>query len=516
MTSQPAAFVRKASGLRRDVSLLDVVSLNLSNMSGGAALGTIGFTTVLLTTQQMSGVNLVYGSILAWLLTIPEVVVYTMMTSRVSRTGGDYVWVSRVYGGAFGGPLSFMGYTIETMAYMALIALAAVTAIGSVGVSLGYSNMLPLALPGDIPGANLAGQFAIAALVFIVLIAANMLKPKLGFKIVAVTVMIAIIATFVGIFALLAAGTSGVQGYMSFLNSIGSNTTYTAVANSYTGPTFDFGATIFMLPFFAIFVYPWLNAGPAVASEIKGKSALKYNVVISSVVSLIIVTSAFAAMYYAGGFNFINGALSNSNLVYNWSFNFWTLAMGVSSTPVAWFIGLGWILWNVAIIAYAIIVLSRYLFAQSFDRFLPEKISYISPKYNSPTVAFTINLVGTLVLIALASFFYGTLVSLYGAVIASMIYFFFIGIAALRYALKNEKGRSKGILATAGLLMAIVFAYITYQFLAYSSIWGGTTLGYAWAFGSFVAGVAIYFISKSYYGKRGIDITLAYKELPPL
>jgi amino acid transporter len=271
-----------------------------------------------------------------------------------------------------------------------------------------------------------------------------------------------------------------------------------------------------MLPFFAIFVYPWLNAGPAVASEIKGKSALKYNVVISSVVSLIIVTTAFAAMYYAGGFNFINGALSNSNLVYNWSFNFWTLAMGVSSTPVAWFIGLGWILWNVAIIAYAIIVLSRYLFAQSFDRFLPEKISHISPKYNSPTVAFTINLVCTLVLIALASFFYGTLVSLYGAVIASMVYFLFVGIAALRYALKNEKGSSKGILATAGLLMAIVFAYITYQFIAYYTIWGGTLLGTGWAVGSFVVGVAIYFISKSYYGKRGIDITLAYKELPPL
>ena len=514
MTSQPTAFVRKASGLRRDVSLLDVVSLNLSNMSGGAALGIIGFTTVLL--SSMSGVNLVYGSILAWFLTIPEVIVYTMMTSRVSRTGGDYVWVSRVYGGAFGGPLSFMGYTIETMAYMALIALAAVSAIGSVGVSLGYSDMLQFALPGNIPGANLAGQFVIAAVVFIALIVTNMLKPKLGFKIVAVAVMVAIIATFVGIFSLLAAGTSGVQGYMSFLNSIGSNTTYTAVANSYTGPTFDLNATIFMLPFFAIFVYPWLNAGPAVASEIKGKSALKYNVIISSVVSLIIVTSAFGAMYYAGGFNFINGALSNPNLVYNWSFNFWTLAMGVSSTPVAWFIGLGWILWEVAIIAYAIIVLSRYLFAQSFDRFLPEKISYISPKYNSPTVAFTINLVGTLVLIALASFFYGTLVSLYGAVIASMIYFFFIGIAAVRYALKNEKGRSKAILATAGLLMALVFLYITGQFLVYSSIWGGTTLGYAWAFGSFVAGVAIYFISKSYYGKRGIDITLAYKELPPL
>jgi amino acid transporter len=271
-----------------------------------------------------------------------------------------------------------------------------------------------------------------------------------------------------------------------------------------------------MLPFYAIFIYPWLNAGPAVASEIKGKGALRYNVFISSVVTLIVVTLAFAAMYYAGGLNFINGALANSTLVFDYSFNFWTLAMGVSSTPVAWFIGLGWILWNVAIIAYAIIVLSRYLFAQSFDRFLPEKISHISPKYGSPTVAFLINLIGTLVLIALASFFYGTLTSLYGAVVASMIYFIFVGIAAVLYALKNEKGGSKAVLTTAGFLMAIIFVYITYQFLAFASIWGGNPIAYGWVVGSFIAGVIIYVVSKSYHSKRGIDITLAYKELPPL
>jgi len=515
MTSQPTAFVRKASGLRRDVSLLDVVGLNLSNMSGGAALGIIGYTTVLLSTT--AGVNLVYGSIIAWAITIPEVIVYTMMTTRISRTGGDYVWVSRVYGGFFGGALSFMGYTLETLAYLALIAIAAVVAIGSVGVSLGYSNMLPLALPGSVAGANLPAQAVIATVVFAALIAINLLKPKLGYKVVAITVIIGIAATFVGIFTLLAAGTTGVQGYMSFLNSIGANATYASVSLPPTTPTFDFGATIFMMPFFAIFVYPWLNAGPAVASEIKGKGALRYNVVISSFVTLIVVTSAFAAMYYAGGYNFINGALGNANLVYNWTFNFWTLAMGVSPIPaVSWFIGLGWILWNVAILAYGIIVLSRYLFAQSFDRFLPEKISHISAKYGSPSIALLIELVGTIVLIALATFFYGTLESLFGAIIASMVYFLFIGVAAVLYAFKNEKGRPKAILATAGTLMAIVFAYLTYQFLAFPGIWGGNPLAYGWAAGSFVAGIIIYVVSKSYYGKRGIDITLAYKELPPL
>ncbi|MGD0178153.1 MAG: amino acid permease [Candidatus Bathyarchaeia archaeon] len=515
MTSQPVAFVRKASGLRRDVSLLDVVSLNLSNMSGGAALGIVGFTTVLL--ASTSGVNLVYGSILAWILSIPQIIVYTMMTTRISRTGGDYVWVSRVYGGFFGGSLSFMGYTMETMAYLALIALAAVFSIGSVGLSLGYENMLGLALPGNIPGADLVGQFIIAAIVFAALIAVNILKPKAGFKIVAVAIIIAIAATFVAIFTLLAAGTTGVQNYMSFLNSIGAKSTYASVTSSYTGPTFDFGATIFMLPFFAIFVYPWLNAGPAVASEIKGKGALRYNVVISSVVTLVVVTAAFASMYYAGGFSFINGALANPELVYDYSFNFWTLAMGVSSnTAVTWFIGLGWILWNVAILAYGIIVLSRYLFAQSFDRFLPEKVAYISPKTSSPVVALVIELVGTVVLIGLASFFYGTLVALYGAVVAAMIYFFFIGVAAVRYALKNEKGKAKAILGASGALMAVVFAYIVYQFLSSPAIWGGNTLAYTWVVLSFVGGIAIYAVSKSYYSKRGIDISLAYKELPPL
>lgn len=515
MVSKPASFVRKASGLRRDVSFLDAVSLNLSNMSGGAALGVVGYTTILLTST--SGVNLVYGSIIAWLLSIPQIVVYTMMTNRVSRTGGDYVWVSRVYGGLFGGSLALMGYTLESFAYLALIALAAVTAIGSVGVALGNSSMLGLALPGNVPGANLAAQFIVAAVIFAAIIAVNFFKPRAGYKLVAVSVIIAIAATFVGIFTLLAEGNAGVQGYMSFLNSIGSNTTYTAVANSYTGPTFNLGATIFMLPFFAIFVYPWLNAGPAVASEIKGKGTLRYNVVISSLVTLIVVTAAFGSMYYAGGFNFINGALENSNLVFNWTFNFWTLAMGVSpNMALSAFIGAGWVLWNVAIIAYGIIVVSRYLFAQSFDRFLPEKISYISPKYGSPTIALLIQLVGTIALIGLASFFYGTLVALYGAVVAAMIYFFFVGIGAVRYALKNEKGSSKTILSLCGGLMAIVFAYIVYQFLAFPGVWGGNPIAYGWVVITFVAGIVIYTVSKSYYGKRGIDITLAYKELPPL
>jgi amino acid transporter len=496
--------------------MLDVVSLNLGNMSAGAALGAIGY--IMIDLSSTSGVNLVYGSIIAWLLSIPEIVVYTMMTTRISRTGGDYIWVSRVYGGLFGGALAFMGYTLETPAYFALIAMEAVSAIGGIGLFYGLSWGGPL-IPGA-SGANTVGQFGIAALIFLVVVGVNAFKPKAGYKLVSVTVIISILATFVAIFALLAGGTAAVQSYINSLSV--ANTTYTSVATSYSGPTFDLGATIFMLPFYYIYAYPWLNAGPAVASEIKGKGALRYNVAISSIVTLIIVTGGFAAMYYAGGFGFINAALGNFTLVVSYGFSFWTLAMGVTTiAPLQWFIALGSVLWEVAIIAYGVIVLSRYLFAQSFDRFLPEKIAYVNPSRGSPTVALLIELVACLFLLGLAVFNWGPMSTLFGAVIASMIYFVFVGIAALLYALKNEKGQSKAVLAIFGILMAIVFAYVSYQFVAYNAIWSypgwpANWLGFGWTIASFIAGLVIYAISKSYYGKRGIDITLAYKELPPL
>ena len=114
----------------------------------------------------MTGVNLVYGSLIAFAVSIPQIIVYTKMTRALPRTGGDYVWVSRTFGGLFGSAISFMGYTMETLAYLALIALATISAIGAVGVAEGHNNFLPLALPPN-AGGSPGEQFAIAAVIFL-------------------------------------------------------------------------------------------------------------------------------------------------------------------------------------------------------------------------------------------------------------------------------------------------------------------------------------------------------------
>ena len=511
---KPTVFVREATGLVKSVSFFDAIALNISSMATGVALASIGFTMVLL--PSISGINLVYASIIGFIFSIPQIIVYTIMTVRVPRTGGDYVWISRSLGGPFGSAISLMGFTLQTLAFLALTVLTTVFAIGSVGVSLGYQSFLGLALPGNAQGAEPMFQFLLGILIFGILIVVNILKPKAGYKIVSVFTVVGILTMILAMGTLLAAGNQGVQTYIASLNSMGSNTTYTGLVNSYSGSSFDLMPNLFILPFFAIFVYPWVVAGPAVASEIRGKNTLRWNVPLAAIISVLLLTAGFGVMYYVGGLPFTNAALANVTLVYNYSFNFWTLAMGVTNVPaIAWAIGLGWIVWNVAVLAYGIIIFSRYVFAQAFDRFLPARLAYVSPTYASPLIAHAIDLVLTIGFVGLAAFLYGPLSSLFGVVLSAVIYFAFVGLAAVIYALRNEKGTSKITLIVSGILMALVYAFLSYEFLSSPNVWGGNTLAYGYIVVSFFGGLAIYELSKMYYKKQGIDIGLAFKEIPP-
>ena len=506
-----SVFVRDATGLSRNVSLLDAVAINVSYMSVGPALALVGYTMLALPT--VSGVNLVFGSAIAALLAVPQAIVYTMLSRRVSRTGGDYVWMSRSLGGFVGSVMTFTGITLETMPYLALISLSTVFAIGSVGVALGDSNMLSLALPGNVSGSDPFSQFLLASFLVTFLVAVNILRPRFGFKIISAFWLIGLVAVAVAIFALLNAGRAGVENYVNGLRA--ANLTYTSVASSYAGPTFDLKSTLLMMPYFALFTYPWFNAAPSVGSELRG-GVPRWNVPVSLGAAFLVVTLPFAVLYSVAGFEFTTAAFANSTLVYNYSFNFWTLAMGVSSNfAESFIIGLGWVVLTIAILAFGIITISRYMLAQAFDRFLPSKLAYVSPRYGSPVVAHLVDLLITVLLIGLAASLYGTISSLYGVLVASMVYFALVGVGAVFYAVRREKGTGKTLLAVAGGLQALVFIYLTYGFLEYPSIWGGNLLAYGYVVTSLVLAVIIYGIAKYQRAREGFSIALAFKEIPP-
>jgi amino acid transporter len=530
--TQPKVFVRESTGLVKSASLLDTVALNISNMSIGALLGVMGLYGYLM--GPISGLDFVLTSIVAFILSFPQIVIYTLMSRRFPRTGGDYVWISRTLGGFWGSTLSFMGYTMETGAYLALIALSAVFAIGAVGYfqsTFSNNTFLGLSVPVDAGGVAI-NQFVVGAVLFALLIVINILKPKFGFKLVSILTIFGVFTLLVAIGTLLSGGHAAVVNYVnssgmtvspyvpsgiSDIAPVNTSLTYTTVANAYVPSSNWLSPALFLLPLIFAFAYPWLNAAPAVASEIKGKTALKWNVPISAALAFIFLTSSLATLYYVGGVPFINEAFKSWSISVFYTFNFWTLAMGVAGlgSPLATLIGLGWIVWNVGVLAYGIIVLSRYLLAQSFDRFLPSKVSDVSSRFGSPVVALVIDLVLTVILIGLAAFYYGTLSALFGAILAAMIYFMFVGASTAVYALKKETGGARVILSVAGVLNIFIFGFLSYEFIANPTVWGLQPLTYGYIVFSFILGAAIYLGSKAYHKSRGVDISIAYKELPP-
>jgi amino acid transporter len=526
--TEPKVFVRESTGLVKNVSFLDSVSLNMSNMSIGPLFATLAGSTVatMVIVPTVTGLNLVAASVIAFILGIPQVIVYTMMSRRFPRTGGDYVWLSRTFGGFWGSTLSFWGYTMETTAYLALVIILLDFALGSVGLSLFGTGTNFNSYFFNFYSVPLT-QFEWGALLFTIIIIINILKPKAGFTMVSILTVFGIFSLLVAMGVLISAGQSGIASYVNGLGVNGAVATKTSSGlsllingtNAYTssGAPFDLNLknTIFIMPVIFAFVYPWLNAGPAVASEIKGKGALKWNVPISVITAFVVLTAALGVLYGVAGMPFINALFSNSSFA-GIGVNFFTLAMGVANNSVlAWIIGLGWIAMQYGTIAYAVIVISRYLLAQSFDRFLPSRVSYVSSRFGSPVVANLITYAVVLILLGLATYYYASYSALFGAILASMIYFIFVGLCAATHAIRKEQGGAKILLATAGILDAGVFAFVSYQYLTNMTFTGINWLTETFLVATLIAGALIYLASKWYNARKGIDISLAYKELPP-
>ncbi len=507
MSREYQVFVRESTGLVKAANFWDAISINIANMSVGAALATIGFTLAALPT--VAGANLVYASLIAAIFAIPQVIVYSTLIRYMPRVGGDYVWLGRALGPRLAWLTNglVLGFIIESLAYYALIAFAAVFQLESVLPILGIN--VSLSLPEEI---------GIAIAFFAVIVLANILGTRYGIKLMTALTIVSLLGLLTAIIILFI--TPRAQAVSAISSLLPSGYTYSKIALNYSGPLFSMNTILMLLPFFAIYVYPWLNAGPAIASEIKGKNALYWNVPMAFLFTLVFLTLGFEAMYYSLGFNFITAALSNSNL--NGIINFWDIAMVLPhNAALSWFIGITSVTWYLAVLAYGAIVVVRYWFALAFDRVWPSFFAYLSPRFGTPIYAHLFDLAVTAALIAAAGFLYQTFTALYGAVVEAIIYYMAVGIAAvliatIRYSSFNLSNVSRALLIIFGMLMASVMAYLTYEFLAYPQIWGGNWLAYGVEIGAVVLGMVIYVVSRHInLRKYGIDIAVTYTEIPP-
>lgn len=504
--TQPEIFVRKSSGLRKEVSLLDAVMLNIGNMSAGLAL----FTSISPYVQQ--GSSLWVASIIGLLLALPQAFMYTYLSSRIPRTGGDYVWISRILGGPLGTVLA-LSLMIESLAYFAITAFFSSQALQTVIMTIGTVDSQQNLVSLSSVLSNSTTDYLIGALIFGAIILFNIVRARWGYLLVSILGVISLISTVTAFFVLLS--NSG-----HFLSNPGLDTYITSLGVNPSsipreGYSFSLSDTIFMLPLFALFTYPWMQAGPAVASEFRGRSVVKFNIFVSLLLTGLIVTGGFYVMYAGAGFTPTNYLFMNPNTQY--AYSFWSAAIAMAPNQVVqWVIGIGTFTWEVMVLAYGVIVFARYIFAISFDRVLPEIFSRISTK-GSPVYTHLLDLVVTLGLLSIPVFSSQGAIALYGAVILGTLYFAFVGLAGIIFSVKNRVP----LVTIASVITLLYFAYLTYDAVVNPSIGFVTasfqpnpiTLGFV--IGTLVLSALVYAVSYFMNKSRGIDLNMVYKEIPP-
>jgi amino acid transporter len=183
---------------------------------------------------------------------------------------------------------------------------------------------------------------------------------------------------------------------------------------------------------------------------------------------------------------------------------------------------LGLLIW----LPQTMVLISRSMFAWSFDRIMPAKLSQVDSRTHSPVIAIlivTLLAIGSTAIYAFTTWF-STLSVLLGLTLTLIVTAF--GAIVLPYTQRAMVENSPYNGRVAGIpVLSIVGALAVLGFAAAIAIllWdpgSGASLsknpGKIWlALGVYVVAFAIYFISRAVRGRQGIDLSLTYRELPP-
>ncbi len=557
--SKPSVWIREATGVVKNVNPLTMFWANMGEIGfgGGFLFLNIIFASFISSIPGGSNPEDVIPAVGVFTIAVLfEAYIFYHITHSVGRTGGDYVWLSRIVNPSFAGFLMlgfvftgipFIGvdlfFMFSTMA-PSFATLGQVT--NNAGLSTAATALNFYGGAFNAPEAIIIGLAIIAVITII-----DIFRPSLGFKVLAGFVALGTLAALAMAALFLLAGPSGVQSSLnSYLGTYGlyyfNGTGYSAATSvnqlatlpALGGgvPSFSWMGAFLLLPFVAIYM-PWINNVAAFGGELKSikKSAMyaTFAVVLASGVLLLVFNQLYIS--YVGGPAVTYGLAQTSSTMLSVA----TMISG-NNAALGWFMNLGFSLWFLASIAQTILVISRYLLGMGFDRFIPTWFAEVSNRFHSPVngLVFPAVIAGVVTIFVM----YYSFVSAFTTTGLGTMYFACIGLTAIYYAYKRRaqlKGTATALIIS-GVVVLSFFAVLTAEFFVYpyfgvsianlgAAISAGMNYtnpagvqqiygGLPWLiiiFGFWIIGAFWYTIRKRYLKSKGIDLSVTYKEIPP-
>ncbi|HWD75648.1 MAG TPA: APC family permease [Solirubrobacteraceae bacterium] len=532
-------FVRRSTGLVREASAVDAT---IFNAVFSAPVGATLAWGVFFALTAFPGSDLVAATLWSFVLNIPILIMMSLLASSMPKTGGDYVWVSRIlsppaalvsnFGAAFS---AVIGATFWARYFP-------VFALGPVLVTLGtIFNSHALVTAGTHIQADKGWIFLGGLLMIVWMTAILIAGTKTTFKWQNVFWVIASAGTLLAFVVLLFSSKGGFQHHFNTISH-----TFGAKGNAYqsvittahaqNAHPHAFGSAttpaIFVIMTFMIWNWwsVYLSGELKSASNRNRQMSIMFGALSWNVIGLV---AGVLLLYKVTSYQFIVGANTVPNSAYvlpTGPFYHFFAGLAVNSNVLTTIIVASFLFWSLPAMVGNTFMPIRSVFAWSFDRVLPERLSNVNERFHSPVAA--ILLVMTLVTLMLAwsvtATTFQTLLAL--GVLAGVVCVVIVGVAAFAFPIRrpelyraspaNLKLLGIPVLQIVAPLSIAVVAFLTWEAWHYPALALSGNTGNRWQIPAFMGGIVvvgllIYYISRAVRRSQGIDLDLVYQELPP-
>lgn len=531
-----SVFVRQATGLVRELSWFDTFIVVFAILNVPLGLAEVAAFATGASVYPAANLPLAFIFSAPAMLTIG--MVYALLTAAMPRSGGDYVWASRILHPAIGFGVNFFVTFILLSSAGLNSLLMATWFLPPVFHILGLDGVAAFSADTTGYGAVLVGTLVTLLLLGVFLLGLRRVR-QIMFGLFAFIVL-GTIFWLVLLFAL------PHSDFVTQFNASQGNGAYQAVLNSAAKAGYQIlPSAVFFNTFLAVIYafqsYNGFQNSGYFGGEIKQASS---SVIRAMLAALIFGAIGFSlgvlAIYHYYGQNFI-GAIATNGLVFPnakvlpFPAVMPSLGLFVTDNPVIHMIialtFLAAIFW---IQPPAVLIGTRNLFAWSFDRLLPGKLADVNDRLHSPVIATIVVaiLIELFTLITIKTNYFGQLLGLaaFSALVGMIVSFAAIIFPYRRPDIFEKspaivRSRFLGLPAISiwGALAFIVNGVLCY--IAFSSpAFGGSSnvLDPTFLRGVFFTSLGIiipalfYFVSR-FINKntRHLDIAQAYKDIPP-
>ena len=525
----PNLFVHKATGLVRELNVFDVFLINIiqtNPIANFAVLFTLGLAV-------FPGANLWLAVLTCVAIGSSLLVVYSLLAGAMPRSGGDYVFVSRVVHPIPGFVASWMmmftaifwaGYNAWAFPSWVLPDV-----LGTVGQWLNNQTMVNIATA--LPQTQWVIIVGIATLLVYFLI--GLLGLRWIVRLQLFSFAFIVISVLVVFPALLGADvTHFIPNFNSFASHYNTNAgaiVSAAHQQGYTGiGQFNWGATIGFWPMVMALTGYAITSIPVSGEVRKAGRSQMFGTLGSNIISGIIMASLFGLVLLKANPDFV-GALGFFNFVNPGKSPFpfplygQVVAGIVTGSPlIAALLGFTVFINMFAAGLTLELWATRYIFAWAFDRTLPGWAAEVDERTHAPRNALII--VGIISLGFLFLLTFNTNLTFVATGLLQTVLFLLVSLAGiiLPWRLPDLYNSSikRSILGVPfitimGLISLIFNLVMTYFYLTNAAYGATTTISWQFVGVLLISGLLYYFIAKLVLARKGVELGLTYREIPP-